>query len=129
MADAGLSVASGVIRTLCQIGAGYQVAVTPERLGGCAAPQAVGLVLLITSESDLQTYDFCRAIKSIRPTLPLIVIGPDVASTSLSSFPMSEKLVPFLMKQQHVTFAAGTMGQPLGGFNVLMVLISPNSTD
>jgi len=32
---------------------------------------------------------------------------------------MSEKLVPFLMKQPHVTFATGTMGQPLGGFDVL----------
>jgi len=32
---------------------------------------------------------------------------------------MSEKLVPFLMKQPHITFATGTMGQPLGGFNVL----------
>lgn len=32
---------------------------------------------------------------------------------------MSEKLVPFLMKQPHVTFATGTIGQPLGGFDVL----------
>jgi len=32
---------------------------------------------------------------------------------------MSEKLVPFLMKQPHVIFATGTMGQPLGGFDVL----------
>jgi len=32
---------------------------------------------------------------------------------------MSEKLVPLLMKQPHVTFATGTMGQPLGGFDVL----------
>jgi len=32
---------------------------------------------------------------------------------------MSEKLVPFLMRQPHVTFATGTMGQPLGGFDVL----------
>jgi len=32
---------------------------------------------------------------------------------------MSEKLVPFLIKQPHVTFATGTMGQPLGGFDVL----------
>jgi putative ABC transport system permease protein len=38
---------------------------------------------------------------------------------SLSSSPMSEKLVPFLMKQPHVTFATGTIGQPLGGFDVL----------
>jgi putative ABC transport system permease protein len=32
---------------------------------------------------------------------------------------MSEELVPFLMRQPHVTFATGTMGQPLGGFDVL----------
>jgi putative ABC transport system permease protein len=32
---------------------------------------------------------------------------------------MPDKLVPFLMKQPHVTFATGTMGQPLGGFEVL----------
>jgi putative ABC transport system permease protein len=32
---------------------------------------------------------------------------------------MPEKLVPFLMQQPHVTFATGTMGQPLGGFDVL----------
>ena len=32
---------------------------------------------------------------------------------------MSEGLVPFLMKQPHVIFATGTMGQPLGGFDVL----------
>jgi putative ABC transport system permease protein len=32
---------------------------------------------------------------------------------------MPEKLVPFLMNQPHVTFATGTMGEPLGGFDVL----------
>lgn len=32
---------------------------------------------------------------------------------------MSEGLVPFLMKQPHVICATGTMGQPLGGFDVL----------
>jgi putative ABC transport system permease protein len=49
-----------------------------------------------------------------------IVVRPPASSIiSLSSSPMSEKLVPFLMKQPHVTFAMGTMGQPLGGFDVL----------
>jgi len=49
-----------------------------------------------------------------------IVVRPPASSIiSLSSSPMSEKLVPFLMKQPHVTFATGTMGQPLGGFDVL----------
>ncbi len=49
-----------------------------------------------------------------------IVVRPPASSIiSLSSSPMSEKLVPFLIKQPHVTFATGTMGQPLGGFDVL----------
>ena len=49
-----------------------------------------------------------------------IIVRPPASSIiSLSSSPMSEKLVPFLMKQPHVTFATGTMGQPLGGFDVL----------
>jgi DNA-binding response OmpR family regulator len=66
--------------------AGYQVAVTVESHGGCAAPADVDLVLLIASEPDLQTCDVCGAIKSIRPTLPLIVIGPDIAPTKLRFF-------------------------------------------
>jgi hypothetical protein len=33
---------------------------------------------------------------------------------------MSEELVPFLTRQPHITFATGTMGQPLGGFDILM---------
>ena len=50
-----------------------------------------------------------------------ILVRPPASSViiSLSSSPMSEKLVPFLMKQPHVTFATGTMGQPLSGFDVL----------
>ena len=49
-----------------------------------------------------------------------ILVRPPASSIiSLSSSPMSEKLVPFLMRQPHVTFATGTMGQPLGGFDVL----------
>jgi putative ABC transport system permease protein len=49
-----------------------------------------------------------------------IIVRPPASSIiSLSSSPMSEKLVPFLMRQPHVTFTTGTMGQPLGGFDVL----------
>jgi putative ABC transport system permease protein len=49
-----------------------------------------------------------------------IVVRPPASSIiSLSSSPMSEKLLPFLMKQPHVILATGTMGQPLGGFDVL----------
>jgi len=49
-----------------------------------------------------------------------ILVRPASSSIiSLSSAPMSEKLVPFLMKQPHVTFATGTIGQPLEGFDVL----------
>jgi hypothetical protein len=32
---------------------------------------------------------------------------------------MSERHVPYLMTQTHVRLATGTMGQPLGGFDVL----------
>jgi putative ABC transport system permease protein len=49
-----------------------------------------------------------------------IIVRPPASSIiSLSSSPMSEKLVPFLMKQPHIAFATGTMGQPLSGFDVL----------
>jgi hypothetical protein len=49
-----------------------------------------------------------------------ILVRPPASSIiSLSSSPMPESLVPFLMKQPHVTLATGTMGQPLGGFDVL----------
>jgi putative ABC transport system permease protein len=49
-----------------------------------------------------------------------VLVRPPASSLiSLSSSPMSEKLVPFLMQQPHVTFATGTMGQPLSGFDVL----------
>jgi putative ABC transport system permease protein len=49
----------------------------------------------------------------------ILVRPPATSLISLSSSPMPEKLVPFLMQQPHVTFATGTMGQPLGGFDVL----------
>lgn len=49
----------------------------------------------------------------------ILVRPPGTSLISLSSSPMPEKLVPFLMQQPHVTFATGTMGQPLSGFDVL----------
>jgi putative ABC transport system permease protein len=49
-----------------------------------------------------------------------IVVRPPATSViSLSSSPMSQDLLPFFMKQLHVTFATGTMIQPLGGFDTL----------
>ena len=59
-----------------------------------------------------------------------ILVRPPASSIiNPSSAPMSEKLVPFLMKQPHITFATGTMGQPLGGFDVLTGIDPLNSTD
>jgi putative ABC transport system permease protein len=54
----------------------------------------------------------------------ILVRPPSTSLFTLSSAPMSEKLVPFLMTQPHVTFATGTVGQPLGGFD-LMTGIDP----
>lgn len=49
----------------------------------------------------------------------ILVRPPASSNMTLSSSPMSEKLVPFLMQQPHVTFATGTMGQPLSALDVL----------
>jgi len=49
-----------------------------------------------------------------------VVIRPPATSVlSLSSSPMSQDLLPFLMKQTHVTLATGTTIQSLGGFDTL----------
>src|ERR1700737_2210806 len=49
-----------------------------------------------------------------------IVVRPPATSViSLSSTPMSQDLLPFFMKQTHVTFATGTIIQPLSGFDTL----------
>jgi putative ABC transport system permease protein len=49
-----------------------------------------------------------------------IVVRPPATSViSLSSSPLSQDLLPFFIKQPHVTFATGTMIQPLGGFDTL----------
>lgn len=49
----------------------------------------------------------------------IVVRPPGTSLIAASSSPMSEGLLPFSMKQPHVTFATGTMIQPLGGFDSL----------
>ena len=49
----------------------------------------------------------------------IVVRPPGTSLIAASSSPMSEGLLPFFMKQPHVTFATGTMIQPLGGFDSL----------
>jgi putative ABC transport system permease protein len=49
-----------------------------------------------------------------------IVVRPPGASViAAGSSPMSDGLLPFFLKQPHVTSATGTMVQPLGGFDSL----------
>ena len=49
----------------------------------------------------------------------IVVRPPGTSVISLSSSPMSQDFLPFFMKQPHVTFATGTMIQPLTGFDTL----------
>ena len=49
----------------------------------------------------------------------IVVRPPGTSVIAASSSPMSEGMLPFFMKQPHVTFATGTMIQPLGGFDSL----------
>jgi putative ABC transport system permease protein len=49
----------------------------------------------------------------------IVVRPPGTSVISLSSSPMSQNLVPFLMKQPHVTFGTGTVIQPLAGLDTL----------
>lgn len=49
----------------------------------------------------------------------IVVRPPGTSVISLSSSPMNQDLVPFLRKEPHVTFATGTMIQPLSGFDTL----------
>jgi putative ABC transport system permease protein len=49
----------------------------------------------------------------------IVVRPPATTVISLSSSPMSQDLLPFFMKQPHITFATGTMIQPLGDFDTL----------
>jgi putative ABC transport system permease protein len=49
----------------------------------------------------------------------IVVRPPGTSLIAASSSPMSEGLLPYFMKQPHVTFATGTVIQPLGGFDSL----------
>src|ERR1700693_6489466 len=44
---------------------------------------------------------------------------PGSSAIGLSSAPMSDKIPALLMKEPHVTFAMGTMVQPLSGFDTI----------
>jgi hypothetical protein len=59
----------------------------------------------------------------------IVVRPPGTSLIAASSSPMSEGLLPYFMKQPHITFATGTMIQPLGGFDTpSQALISSSST-
>jgi putative ABC transport system permease protein len=49
----------------------------------------------------------------------IVVHPPGTSLIAASSSPMSEGLLPYFRKQSHITFATGTMIQPLGGFDTL----------
>jgi putative ABC transport system permease protein len=49
----------------------------------------------------------------------IVVRPPGTSLIAASSSPMSEGLLAFFVKQPHITFATGTMIQPLGGFDSL----------
>lgn len=49
----------------------------------------------------------------------IVVRPPGTSIISLSSAPMSQNFLPFFMKQPHITFATGTVIQPLSGFDTL----------
>ena len=49
----------------------------------------------------------------------ILVRPPGASVISLSTSPMSQEFLPFFMKQPHVTFATGTMIQPLSGLDTL----------
>ncbi|HWZ44050.1 MAG TPA: ABC transporter permease [Candidatus Saccharimonadales bacterium] len=49
----------------------------------------------------------------------VLVRPPGASVLSFSTAPLSENLLGFFMKQPHVTFATGTMIQPLGGIDSL----------
>jgi putative ABC transport system permease protein len=87
----------------------------------CLSVLAIGVeVTMILTLVGISYGTLDEAARRARGVGADILVRPPASSIiSLSSSPMSEKLVPFLMKQPHVTFATGTMGQPLGGFDVL----------
>src|ERR1700739_3491482 len=47
----------------------------------------------------------------------IMIRPPGSSILSLSSSPMTDKLIPFLESQPHVSMATGTTVQPLGGFD------------
>lgn len=67
-------------------GAGYEVEVIQEDKLERVSSDDVEIVLLFVSGSEVQTYGICSTIKHKRATLPIIVIGPDDASTKLRFF-------------------------------------------
>jgi DNA-binding response OmpR family regulator len=75
-------------RELCETlrGAGYEVEVIQEDKLERVSSDDVEIVLLFVSGSEVQTYGICSTIKHKRATLPIIVIGPDDASTKLRFF-------------------------------------------
>ena len=87
----------------------------------CLSVLAIGVeVTMILTLVGISYGTLDEAARRARGVGADIIVRPPASSIiSLSSSPMSEKLVPFLMKQPHVTFATGTMGQPLSGFDVL----------
>jgi len=87
----------------------------------CLSVLAIGIeVTMILTLVGISYGTLDEAARRARGVGADILIRPPASSIiSLSSSPMSDKLVPFLMKQPHVTFATGTMGQPLSGLDVL----------
>src|SRR5262249_57281089 len=87
----------------------------------CLSVLAIGVeVTMILTLVGISYGTLDEAARRARGVGADILIRPPASSIiSLSSSPMSDKLVPFLMKEPHITFATGTMGQPLGGCVVL----------
>jgi len=87
----------------------------------CLSVLAIGVeVTMILTLVGISYGTLDEAARRARGVGADILVRPPASSIiSLSSSPMSEKLVPYLMKQPHVTFAMGTMGQPLSGLDVL----------
>jgi DNA-binding response OmpR family regulator len=68
-------------------GAGYQVEATSETSVVLGIPLAdVQAVLIVTVEASSRTEHVCSTIRLIRPSLPIIVVGPDVAPIKLRLF-------------------------------------------
>src|SRR5215510_2648854 len=87
----------------------------------CLSVLAIGVeVTMILTLVGISYGTLDEAARRARGVGADILVRPPASSIiSLSSSPMSEKLVPFFMKQPHVTFATGTMGQPLTALDVL----------